>query len=308
MINKQELKTEQPVVYKVLSNALTKNRLAHAYLFSGQKGSIKEETAILFAQSLVCENTDEDGYACQCCDACKRIQNEESVDFHWIHGNRIKKKDIVNLQDFFSATSAEKANRRIYILEQFDQATKDAQNSLLKFLEEPSSEIYAILLADEKTNVLTTIQSRCQIVTFKPTGKKELILRLKQETNEENANMFAYNGYTYTQAKEWLEGEYFSILKEAAKSYIQHWDSLNEIYRMQREIFVAKSPLMTKENVIIWIQWLLFLLKKEENLPLEQYTEIQTILIEGLDILRSPVDLALFLDKIYNRIRKVVNK
>lgn len=308
MIEKKELKKEQPVVYKVLSNALTKNRLAHAYLFSGQKGSIKEETAILFAQSLVCEHPDEDGFACQCCDSCRRIQNEESVDFHWIHGNRIKKKDIVNLQDFFSTTSAEKANRRIYILEQFDQATKDAQNSLLKFLEEPSNEIYAILLADEKTNVLTTIQSRCQIVTFKPAGKNELILRLQQETDEENARMLAYNGYTYAQAKEWLDGEYFGILKEAAKNYIQNWDSVNEIYRMQREIFVAKSPMMTKENITLWIQWILYLIKKEMQLPLEQYTEIQTIMIEGLDILRSPVDLALFLDKIYNRVRKVVNK
>lgn len=306
MIEKKELLKEQPVVYKVLSNALTKNRLAHAYLFSGQKGSVKEDTALLFAQSLVCENVDEDGFACQSCDSCKRIQNEESVDFHWIHGNRIKKKDIVNLQDFFSTTSAEKANRRIYILEQFDQATKDAQNSLLKFLEEPSSEIYAILLADEKTNVLTTIQSRCQIVTFKPASKNDLVDRLKNETGLENAKMLANNGYTYNQAMEWLEGEYFNIIRDAAKSYVDNWDSIGEIYRMQREIFVPKSAMMTKENIVLWIQWILYLIKSNKELPLEQYTEIQTILIEGLDILRSPVDLALFLDKIYNRVRKVV--
>ena len=307
MIDKEYLKKEQPVVYQVLSNALSKNRLTHAYLFSGPKGSPKEETALLFAQSLVCENPDIDGFACQKCDTCKRIENEESIDFHWIHNTRIKKKDIVNLQDFFSSTSAEKANRRIYILNQFDEATKDAQNSLLKFIEEPSDEIYAILIADEKTNVLSTIQSRCQNVTFKPSSKDSLIEDLKKITDEESAKMLAYNGYTYAQSVELIKGEYFSILKQAAQEYIANWDKVSEIYRMQREIFMPKTNLMVKEYVIVWIQWVLFFIKSE-NLPLEQYAKIHTILIEGIDILRSPVDLGLFLDKIYNQIRKVVNE
>ena len=308
MIDKNQLKKEQPVVYRVLSNALVHNHLAHAYLFSGPKGSIKEETALLFAQSLVCEHRDEDGFACQKCDTCKRIENEESIDFHWIHDTRIKKKDIVNLQEFFSNTSAETTSRRIYILEQFDYATKDAQNSLLKFIEEPSSEIYAILIADEKTNVLPTIQSRCQNITFKPASKKELVLSLSSITDTENAQMLADSGYNYNKAEQWLQGEYFSIIKEAAKDYIKNWNRIDEIYRMQTEIFIPKSEMMTKDNIQLWMQWVLFLMKKMKDFPLEKQAKIQTILIEGIDILRSPVDLALFLDKIYNQIRKVVSE
>ena len=58
-MNKKLLKETQPVVYKTLSNALTKDHLAHAYLFEGDKSAPKKETALLFAQSLVCQHKDE---------------------------------------------------------------------------------------------------------------------------------------------------------------------------------------------------------------------------------------------------------
>lgn len=136
-------------MYQTLSNALKNQRVANAYLFHGPKGSSKLETAILFAQSIVCEHTDNDGFACQECESCKRIENEESLDYIIVSNDRIKKKDIVDLQTFFESTSAGKQNARIYILDHYDKATPDASNSLLKFLEEPSEGIYGILIADE---------------------------------------------------------------------------------------------------------------------------------------------------------------
>ena len=166
-MNKEYLKKAQPIVYQTLSNALKNKRVANAYLFHGPKGSSKLETAILFAQSIVCEHTDFDGFACQECESCKRIENEDSLDYMIVSNDRIKKKDIVDLQAFFESTSAGKQNARIYILDHYDKATPDASNSWLKFLEEPSEGIYGILIADEKSNVLPTIQSRCQAIHFK---------------------------------------------------------------------------------------------------------------------------------------------
>ena len=153
-MNKEYLKKAQPIVYQTLSNALKNKKVANAYLFHGPKGSSKLETAILFAQSIVCEHTDFDGFACQECESCKRIENEESLDYMIVSNDRIKKKDIVDLQAFFESTSAGKQNARIYILDHYDKATPDASNSLLKFLEEPSEGIYGILIAHEKSNVL----------------------------------------------------------------------------------------------------------------------------------------------------------
>ena len=62
-MNKEQLKKNQPIVYRTLSNALQKNRLAHAYLFSGPKGSPTKEVALLLAQSLACTHRDADGFA-----------------------------------------------------------------------------------------------------------------------------------------------------------------------------------------------------------------------------------------------------
>ena len=308
-MNKEQFKKNQPIVHRVLSNALKHNRLAHAYLFTGAKGKIKQDTAILFAQSLICSHVDEDGFACQECDSCLRIQKEESYDYKYIHGNieRIKKKDIVDLQDFFSTTSQEVGNKRIYILDGFDQATKDASKSLLKFLEEPSKDIYAILIANDKNNILPTIQSRCQIVTFRPDSVLEVKEQLKQIVDEECAQMLAMTGYSYEEVLELKEKEEFDKVREFSEAYSSHWDSFEEIGIMQMDRMVPKSKYMEKQWIRLWIQWMLYLIR-QKNLDVSTYTKIQKILVESLDVLKIPVDTAMLMDQIYNRIRKVVSQ
>lgn len=308
-MNKKLLKETQPVVYKTLSNALTKDHLAHAYLFEGDKSAPKKETALLFAQSLVCQHKDEDGFACQECDACKRIEHGEAIDYKWIDGtkNRIKKNDVLKIQELFETTSAEIEDRRIYVLEGFDDATVDASNSLLKFLEEPAPGIFGILIADEKSNILPTIQSRCQWIHFRPASRMDVVNKLIEKCDQDTAQMLANSGYTYNKACELLEYEEFSIIRQAAKDYVKNMGSMNEIFSLQSEVFIAKGSLMKKEWIRIWIQWVLYELKKDgNNLSLAKRVKIQTILVEAMDILRRPVDLALFLDKIYFDIKKVV--
>lgn len=329
-MNKEELKKDQPVVYRILSNALKRNQLAHAYLFSGQKGTPKLETALLLAQSILCPNPDEDGFCCEECEQCKRVAKEESLDFFWKHHvgyikkvdsvfsskkkkeekeERIKKQDILTLQRFFESTSMEVANRRVYILEDYDQATVEASNSLLKFLEEPQPGIYGILIADDKNRILPTIQSRCQSIHFSKVHKSHQIERLKQITEEDNAQMLVESGYDFDKAKVLVEQDHFAIIKEAAKDYIKHWDSYDEIYRLQTKIFIPKSSLMDKEWIRLWLEWLLYLVKKHQSaLSFEKEVDIQLLIVEAFDRLRSPLDLALFLDQFYTQIRKVVVK
>ena len=303
-MNKEYLKKAQPVVYQTLSNALKNQRVANAYLFHGPKGSSKLETAILFAQSIVCEHTDVDGFACQECETCKRIENEESLDYMIVSNDRIKKKDIVDLQAFFESTSAGKQNARIYILDHYDKATPDASNSLLKFLEEPSEGIYGILIADEKSNVLPTIQSRCQAIHFKPESCEHALL---ENTSEDNAKMLAESGYTYDKAIELLALPDFEELKQIAFDYIEHASSFAQIEKMQTNVFVNKSERMNKDWIQLWIQWVLFYVKNDRvNIPLEKKVKLYSILVENMDMLYRPVDLGLFMDKLYYDIRKAV--
>ncbi|MBB5183817.1 hypothetical protein [Catenisphaera adipataccumulans] len=325
-MNKKEWQTEQPVVYRTLSNVLKNKRTAHAFLFAGPKGANKTEAALLFAQSFFCEHPDEDGFACQECDACKRIAAEDSLDFYWHHAigtvkeqrdpfhpekkpkqikqERIKKKDIAALQRFFEETGV--SAHRLYILEDFDQATPDAANSLLKFLEEPQPGIIGILIADEKANVLPTIQSRCQWLPFRPASVRQIRRNLEQVMDAEDAEILAQSGYSQEQAEALVGENEYRILKEAAKNYMDHWDSMAGVFDMQTRIFPAKGKLTEKEFVRLWMRQLDYLVKKNEKLRFDQKIKVHEILVESFDVLRSPVDLALFLDRLYDRIRKVV--
>ena len=145
---KDILREQQPVVYHTLRNALEHNRLAHAYMFSGPSGTPKKETAYLLAQSLVCR---ESGFACEVCDTCERIAHNEYADMIYLDGTSvsIKKDDILKLQHAFAKTGLEKTGKKIYVLDHAENATPDALNSLLKFLEEPGSDMIAILIVEQ---------------------------------------------------------------------------------------------------------------------------------------------------------------
>lgn len=164
---KDVLKEQQPIVYQILLNSLKSNQLAHAYLFSGQRGSKMKEAAILLAQTLVCPNRE--GFACEKCDVCRRIKEGTYVDLIVINGKdrTIKKEEILDLQHQFIQTGLEMYSKKIYIIEHADRATPEALNSLLKFLEEPSGEdTTAILISENTDRLLPTIISRCQVLTF----------------------------------------------------------------------------------------------------------------------------------------------
>ena len=112
---KDKLKKNQPVAYKILENALLNENYAHAYLFVGEKGTGKLNTAILLAQSLMCDTK---GFACETCITCKRIKENNFADMIVVDGKdvSIKKKDILQIQERFTKTAVETTNKKVYIL------------------------------------------------------------------------------------------------------------------------------------------------------------------------------------------------
>lgn len=171
---KDKLQKEQPIVYQTLKNSLENHKLSHALLFTGPKGTPKLQTATLLAQSLVCEHSNP--FACEVCDSCKRVKEGNYADVILLDGTdkSIKKEDILNLQHQFNKTALEENGKKIYILHRADNATPEALNSLLKFLEEPNGEnTTAILIVEEIERLLPTIVSRCQIMPFRPLTQQE---------------------------------------------------------------------------------------------------------------------------------------
>ena len=161
-----ELKNNEPIAYRSLSNALKNNKVAHSYLFSGEYNPLKIDAAYLLAQSIVEGKND---FACEVCDTCKRIRNNEYFDVIYVDGynQTIKKDDVERIMDEFSRTSLEASGKKVYILANINNSSTKVLNMILKFMEEPTnSNTYGIFISDKKEDLLPTIISRCQEIPF----------------------------------------------------------------------------------------------------------------------------------------------
>ncbi|MGG3468416.1 DNA polymerase III subunit delta' [Neobacillus pocheonensis] len=174
-----QLEELQPAVLKMLQNSLLKNRVAHAYLFEGMRGTGKREIGLLLTKSLFCESITSGFKPCEECKNCRRINHGNHPDVHLIEpdGLSIKVDQIRNLQVEFSKKGLESL-RKVYLIVHADKMSNSASNSLLKFLEEPNAETVAILLTEQPQQILPTILSRCQTLTFQPLSPQVMIKQL----------------------------------------------------------------------------------------------------------------------------------
>lgn len=163
---KDILKEKEPIAYTILKNTLVSGKLAHSYLFSGELNNIKIEAAYLLAQSII-ENKND--FACEECNTCKRIRNNEYFDVIFIDGyeSSIKNEMVEKVLDEFSKTALEASGKKVYIISNVNNASNKALNSLLKFMEEPTNDnTYSVFITDRKEELLPTIISRCLEVPF----------------------------------------------------------------------------------------------------------------------------------------------
>ena len=171
-MSKKTLKEQEPIVYHALENACKEARISNAYLFYGPSGTPKLDAAILLAQSILCK--DSGGLACEKCDTCLRIENGNYADVIvlGVEEESISKDEVDDIQAQFSKTALEEGDgEKIYIIQNIENATIAAQNSMLKFLEEPTPGVTAILTSDNITIILPTIVSRCTCIPFLPCSK-----------------------------------------------------------------------------------------------------------------------------------------
>lgn len=182
---REQLKIQQPIFYHLIQNEFKQSKVPHAYLLVGDN---TKDALTFLTMSLICT---EDTLACENCIDCNKIKNNIYSDLISFDGNieTIKKGNVEFIQEQFKKTAVE-GKSKIYILENIENATKEAMNSLLKILEEPIPGIYAIFTTKNINRVLPTIQSRCQVIDIKPLNKLELKKELIRDgINEEDANI-----------------------------------------------------------------------------------------------------------------------
>lgn len=168
------LAQHEPTAYRFLDQALKTGSLPHACLFLGPKGSLKKDMAFLVAGSLFAKSetglAEEENLSAEKQMIFTRMAAGDYSSLILIDGYRksaISKDEADEIQSRFSVTAAE-GGVKVYIIDHMENSSDSAQNSLLKFLEEPARDVYAILTADHAEGILPTIRSRCVIVPFRP--------------------------------------------------------------------------------------------------------------------------------------------
>ncbi|WP_305041852.1 DNA polymerase III subunit delta' [Geoalkalibacter sp.] len=163
----------------ILRRVLASDRLAHAYLFTGPEGVGKRLMALALVRALFCPQQ-----GCGTCVACRKVDHFNHPDLHLLEpdGASIKIEQVRGIQREFSYRPLE-APRKVCLIEHPEKMQTAAANALLKTLEEPTGEALFILLSAHPEQVLPTIRSRCQPLTFGRLPaellKKDLVRRLE---------------------------------------------------------------------------------------------------------------------------------
>lgn len=232
---------EQNIVYKTLINSVKNNRYSHAYLIETNGYSKGLDLGIAFAKYLLCPNNYSNNEKCGNCSQCMNIDKNEFIELKIIdpEGQWIKKSQLEELQDAFSKKSV-LGNKKVYIINKAEKLNISSSNSLLKFLEEPEEGIIAILITENMYQLLSTIVSRCQVLSLKNKVNLENL-----STKEKIANYLSNNKEDIDQfISEEESGMKIEKIIEFIKYYEENKsDTLIYINKLWHETFKEKKEI-----------------------------------------------------------------
>jgi DNA polymerase-3 subunit gamma/tau len=176
----------QAPIVRTLENALARQRIAHAYLFTGPRGVGKTTTARLLAMGLNCDRAGSEApVPCAVCEMCKEIIAGRALDVLEIDGASNRGIDEVRTLRENARYAPARGRRKVYIIDEVHMLTEPAFNALLKTLEEPPPHVVFVLATTEPRELPATILSRCQRFDFRPIASGEIAAGLRRILDEE---------------------------------------------------------------------------------------------------------------------------
>ena len=178
----------QEHITTTIKNQILNNRIAHAYLFCGTRGTGKTSTAKVFAKALNCLNL-QGGEPCNECEMCTKINDGLAIDVTELDAasnNGVDKiRDIIDDVKY----PPQEAKYKVYVMDEVHMLSTGAVNAFLKTLEEPPSNVIFILATTDPQKLPITILSRCQRFDFKRINNKDIIGRLRKIVTEQNVEV-----------------------------------------------------------------------------------------------------------------------
>lgn len=269
---------DQPVAYKIIKNAIKNNKLNHAYLLETNGYSRGLDFALAFSKLILCPYSYTNNNNCNGCSQCQMIDEGNFIEIKIINpdGQWIKKEQMEELQNIFSK-KAIIGNKKVYIINGADKLNISSANSILKFIEEPSEGIIAILLSENANQVLSTIVSRCQTLSLikekKEIEEKETYKRLANysHNNQEEINLFK-------------EDENNKDKINMIVDYIEYYEK----NKLRTIIFKNKEIIETfndKNSLFQFYQWIMLYYKDILNYKLNKKLDYYDEYIKKIEII-----------------------
>ena len=238
-------------IIKYISSAVQADAVSHAYILSGERGSGKRLLANLFAMSLQCQNRAEDGEACGKCQSCKQAQSGNQPDIIKVtheKPNTISVDDIRTQVNNDIVIKPYSSKYKIYIIPDAEMMTVQAQNAILKTIEEPPEYAVILLLTSNIDSLLPTIRSRCVRLDLKVVDdglvKKYLMEHLQVPDYQAEIDA-SYAQGSIGKAKEAATSQEFADMTANALKILKYANTM-EVYELTEAI---KTLTANKNNI-----------------------------------------------------------
>ena len=175
----------QHALIRTLKNAVQTGRLAHSYLFCGQRGVGKTTTARIFAKAINCEHLTADGEPCNECESCRAFNEQRSLNIIEMDAASNNSVDEIRSLTDQVLVPPIAGRYRVFIIDEVHMLSQAAFNAFLKTLEEPPSYVIFILATTEKQKILPTILSRCQKYDFQSITPSDIVEQLQYVADSE---------------------------------------------------------------------------------------------------------------------------
>ena len=246
-------------ILKYISSAVENNRVSHAYILNGERGSGKKMLANLFAMTLLCETGDNE--PCGKCHSCKQAESGNHPDIIRVTHEKPNSISVDDIRTQVNNTVDIKPYQgpyKVYIIPQADMMTPQAQNVILKTIEEPPSYAVFLLLTENAETLLPTINSRCVMLklrNIKDTLIKKYLME-NLEIPDYKADMCtAFAQGNMGRAIMLANSDHFNEIREEAVQLLKHINEmeLNEIVAAVKNISVYKLEITDYLDIImIW--------------------------------------------------------
>lgn len=221
---------------KNIKNTLKNHRILHAYVIEGQKGLGKKRIAYMLAKGICCRGEEE--RPCNQCVSCKKLEHGNHPEIKWLEDETSIKIDAIRQLQKDLQIKPYEGTKKVYIICDADRMTLQAQNALLKTLEEPPEYATILLLTTKASSLLPTILSRCQRMKLIPVKSQEIqqyLVEKKAVSIEEAKVVASFSNGIIGRGLQLLEDEAFKNRRK-------------EIIRITRDV-VDKTSMQLLENV-----------------------------------------------------------